>query len=313
MLVTCMLHSISMKIATYNIRNLYDSGTFIDEKAENAVTEEFFNKRVDHFSSIFKEKDLDIVCLQEVGGDLGIKKIAENSNYDYFCARPNKRGIRVAVLYKKDFAQYIRTESLSLGELHFPSILKKDDTEMFPPLTQRRDVLALDLELPGKKPIKIVVFHLKSLIPEFLEGEDTENDVKAYADAKFRSILYKMMELRALRAFATKSIEEGKEVIFLGDFNEHNKGSTLEILKGSNIDIMRLYDVMSFCKGDITTIFHRGTPLTFDTMLVSQGLSQSIECVSVENKDLKDYSILPFGEIENVVEADHAMVITEIA
>jgi endonuclease/exonuclease/phosphatase family metal-dependent hydrolase len=61
-----------MKIATYNVRNLYDPGTFIDEKEENPVEETFFNQRVEHFTRIFRELDLDIICLQEVGGEKGI-------------------------------------------------------------------------------------------------------------------------------------------------------------------------------------------------------------------------------------------------
>jgi exonuclease III len=104
-----------MKIATYNIRNLYDAGTFIDERAENAVQESLFNKHIEHFSSIFKSKDLDIICLQEIGGEEGIKKIAENIGYGYFSAKPNKRGIRTSVLYKKEYEGKIKARKCFFG------------------------------------------------------------------------------------------------------------------------------------------------------------------------------------------------------
>ncbi len=296
-----------MKIATYNIRNLYDAGTFIDERAENAVQESLFNKRVEHFSAIFKEKDLDILCLQEVGGEEGIKRIAETIGYHHFSAKPNTRGIRTAVLYKKELEGNIRTESVSLGSLYVPSILTRGDTSALAPISQRRDVLVIDTALEGK-PLRIVSFHLKSLIPTYLEGDDEEHDMEAHSDAKFRSIFYKMMELRALRTFATKSIKEGFEVIFLGDFNENNNSSGIEILKSSQEDAYRLYDVMVGYQGNKTTHIHRGNELTFDTMLVSEWVKNKVTSVEVDNKDLKDYSILAPGEVEYVVEADHAMV-----
>lgn len=296
-----------MKIATYNIRNLYDAGTFIDERAENAVKEDLFNKRVEHFSQIFKEKDLDIICLQEVGGDKGIQAIAEHIGYDYFSAKPNKRGIRVAALYKKELSPKVIAASVSLGDLYIPSIHVPGDTADIPPISQRRDVLVLEVDDYEGKPLRIVSFHLKSLIPTYLEGED-ESDMALHTDAKFRSILYKMMELRALRAYATKSIDEGKEVIFLGDFNENNNSSGIDILKSSMDDMYRLYDVTVGYEGDKTTHIHRGNKITFDTMIVSEWMKNKIQEIAIDNKELKDYSTLPPGDIEYVVEADHAMV-----
>ncbi|MBP6888500.1 MAG: endonuclease/exonuclease/phosphatase family protein [Candidatus Pacebacteria bacterium] len=296
-----------MKIATYNIRNLYDAGTFIDERAENAVQESLFNKRVEHFSSIFKSKDLDIICLQEIGGEEGIKKIAENMGYSYFSAKPNKRGIRTSVLYKKELEGKIKTQSVSLGDLYVPSIHTRGDTSELPPISQRRDVLVIDTIFEDK-PLRVVSFHLKSLIPTYLEGDDEEHDMEAHSDAKFRSVFYKMMELRALRSFATKSIGDGKEVIFLGDFNENNNSSGIDVLKSSQEDMYRLYDVLVGYTGSKTTHIHRGNDLTFDTMIVSEWIKNRIASVEVDNKDLKDYSALAPGEIEFVVEADHAMV-----
>ena len=58
-----------MKIATYNVRNLFDPGTFLDERAPNAVDEVFFNKRITYLTSYFKDLDLDVICLQEIGGE----------------------------------------------------------------------------------------------------------------------------------------------------------------------------------------------------------------------------------------------------
>ncbi len=296
-----------MKIATYNVRNLFDPGTFLDERATDAVDETFFNKRIAYLTEYLKGLDLDIICLQEIGGEKGVSAIGEALGYDFFFAKPNKRGIRMAVMYKKAYTDVISCASVSLGDLSIPSILAKGDTEGLAKISSRRDVLVVDVAYQGKR-LRIVTFHLKSLLPEYFEGDDIENDRTAHGEAKFRCILYKMLELRALRMLADTSLDEGREVIFLGDFNDNNNSSGLDILRSSNKEECMLYDVLVGYEGDKTTHFHRGNKLTFDTMLVSSVVQKMIQEVHVENKTLKDYSILTPGEIEHELESDHALV-----
>lgn len=296
-----------MKIATYNVRNLFDPGTFLDERATDAVDETFFNQRIAYLAEYFKNLDLDIICLQEIGGEKGVRAIGEALGYDFFFAKPNKRGIRMAVMYKKALADVVTSESVSLGELSIPSVIAHGDTDGLAKVSNRRDVLVVDVAYQGKK-LRIVTFHLKSLLPEYFEGDDMENDRKAHGEAKFRCILYKMLELRALRLLADVSLDEGRDVIFLGDFNDNNNSSGLDILKSSNKEECMLYDVLVGYEGDKTTHYHRGNKLTFDTMLVSQKIKEMIQVVHVENKTLKDYSILGPGEIEHELESDHALV-----
>lgn len=298
-----------MKIATYNVRNLYDPGTKISPEMEETVTEDFFSKRVSFFIEKFKELDLDIICLQEIGGERGVMEIGKGIGYGYFLAQPNKRGIRMAVLYKKHLEDAISCQSVSFGELHIPSIHSNGDTASLLPIAQRRDVLVCDMTY-NNKPLRIVTFHLKSMLPMFLEGESFESDSATYTNARFRSIFFKCMELKALRAYAEKSMDEGREIVLLGDFNEDRNGSTLSILKDSNNEERILYDILTGYEGNQMTHMYRGNKLTFDTILVSPALKDSISLISVENKDLKmDYSTLPMGEIEHMVEPDHAMVV----
>lgn len=296
-----------MKIATYNVRNLYDAGTFIDEKAIEPVKEDFFNKRISFFTETLRPLNLDIVCLQEIGGEKGIALIGEALGYMCFFAKPNSRGIRMAVLYKKELASAITCKSVSFGELPIPSIQEIGDTQMFKPISQRRDVLVVDMEDFHGKKLRIVTFHLKSNLPMYL-GEYTEDvDAKTYTEAKFRCVFYKMMELSGLRMYTDKSLDEGREIILLGDFNENNNSSGIDILRGSNKEEKTLVDILSGYKGDTTTHIHRGNRLTFDTMLVSPGLKAFIEEVSVLNKDLEDCSSMPLNA--DVIGTDHAMVI----
>jgi exonuclease III len=301
-----------MKIATYNVRNLYSPGTFIDSTRTDAVTEAFFNKRVSYFVEQLRPLNLDIICLQEIGGEEGVKAICDALGYLYALAKPNSRGIRVGVLYKKELAEKITAKSTPFGDLIVPSIQVRGDMVNVSAISGRRDVLVVDIEGIFSQPLRVVTFHLKSLLPEYLEDDNKETDAIAFTDAKFRAVLYKMMELRALRTFANESLKEDKSLIFLGDFNEHNNSSGLDILKSGVSEEYRLYDVLTKCDKDITTHMYRGNKITFDTLIVSQSVYECVTTVSVENHNLKDYSTLPQGAIEYEVESDHALVWVEV-
>ena len=179
-----------MKIATYNMRNFYDGGTFVDEEAEEPVSQEMFLERVTYFTELFRPLDIDIICLQEVGGEKGVFMIGEVLGYDCYFAKPNKRGIRMAVMYKKALAPSITCSSVSFGELSIPSIQEQGDTHVLKPILQRRDVLVVDVDSFHDKKLRIVTFHLKSNLPMYLETDNKETDQKAYTEAKFRCVLY---------------------------------------------------------------------------------------------------------------------------
>lgn len=298
-----------MKIGTYNLRNLFDPGASVDDSGGEPVSERFFNERVVYFTEKFRALSLDIICLQEVGGEKAVSIIGDTLGYHYFFARPNKRGIRMAVLYKKELANNITCESVTFGSLQIPAIQERGDTDVLSPIEQRRDILEITLTTP-RKTISINTFHLKSNLPQYLPGDDVEHDSNAYVDGKFRCLLYKIMELRAIKKHAVARLQEGKEVVLLGDYNENNTASTMDVLKGDQQDELRLEDVLKAYDGDVTTHYHRGTKLTFDTILISQGLVEKVKAVHVENKDLVDCSMLPLDA--EVVGSDHALVWIEV-
>lgn len=298
-----------MKIATYNVRNLYDPGTMIDDRATEGVQEGFFNKRIAYFTERLRSLDLDIICLQEVGGEMGVQLLGEALSYGYFFARPNKRGIRMAVLYKKSLAMHITCESVHFGELHIPSIQVAGDTESLQPIKQSRDILEITVKTDTKT-LSINTFHLKSNLPQYLDSDDAEHNNNEYIDAKFRCVFYKTMEMCALRRHVTARLAEGKEVMLLGDYNENNTASIMDILKAAQVDELRLDDVLADYVGDATTHIHRGGKLVFDTILISQGLKDKVVEVKVENADLEDCSMLPPDT--EVVGSDHALVWVDV-
>ncbi len=303
---------IRMKIATYNVRNLYDPGTKISPDMDEVVSESFFTTRVTYFIDQLRPLDIDIICFQEIGGELGLQKIAEALSYEVFFAKPNSRGIRMAVLYKKELASKVHCESVSFGELRIPNIQTKGDTEGLAPIAQRRDVLVVTYKEDDGRTTQVVTFHLKSLLPLYLEGEDTEHDLALETDASFRAMVYKMMELRALRAYAVEQKKKGVELVLLGDFNDNHASGAFNIIKSSRADEnFRLHDILATYAGDKTTHIHRGMRLTFDTLLVTGGMLERLVEAKVYNETLKDYSTLPQGAVEHEVESDHALVVGE--
>ncbi len=301
-----------MKIATYNVRNLFDPGTSIDDRSEETVQETFFLTRIEYLKDYFTKLDLDIICLQEIGGERGVKMLSDVLGYTYFFAKPNKRGIRMAVMYKKVLADSISCESVTFGELPIPSVEVKGDTSLLTPIVQSRDILEITLRI-GEKTLSINTFHLKSNLPLYLEGDDMDQDIDAYVDAKWRCVFYKTMELCALRRHANKRIKEGKDVLLLGDYNETNIASSIDIVTGSqDRENPPFYDLLVDYTGDATTHIHRGKRMVFDTIIASSPIKALVRGIKVENDNLKDYSSLSQGLIEHEIESDHALVWVDI-
>jgi exonuclease III len=121
------------------------------------------------------------------------------------------------------------------------------------------------------------------------------------------------MELCALRCHADKRLKEGKEVILLGDYNETNIASIIDILTGAqNREKPEFFDLLIGYQGDATTHIHRGKKLVFDTIIASAGIKDDVTSIVVENATLKDCSMLPPGATEYEVESDHALVWMEL-
>jgi exonuclease III len=157
----------------------------------------------------------------------------------------------------------------------------------------------------GKK-LSLYGLHLKSGIPLFLPDNNGGDEV-GQSQAKARALLQKTGEILALRSFATEEIKSGKEVCFLGDFNESTSSLLFGILKESKDEKFYLSDVMSGKSFDKTTHIHKGDRQILDTLLVSPLLRTQIKEVEVRNEGLLDMSELPLDNME--IGSDHAPVV----
>ncbi len=290
-----------MKVATWNVKNLFDPGTYEDSSGRLVISEKYTEERIQYFVTSIKAIDPDIIFMQEVQGEKTIAKMGESLGLLTFCARPDHRGIRNAVLYKESLKA--EAVSLTLPSAPLPKLLQEKKEGVM--LSLRRPLAALSLMYQGKK-LSLYGLHLKSGLPLFLPDEK-KDDLNVQSQAKGRALLQKMGEILALRTFATEEIKNGKEVCFLGDFNESTSSLLFGILKESGDSKFDLTDVMSGKSFDKTTHIHKGDRQTIDTLLVSPLLRTQIRGVEVRNEGLLDMSELPLDNME--VGSDHAPVV----
>lgn len=290
-----------MKIATWNVKNFFDAGEYVEPSGERLVVQDHLvRERVAYFAKEIQRADTDVLFLQEVQAKVALRVLAECLSMNYFKARDDHRGIASAVLYKKNL-ENVKVESVLLPEAELPELTLGEKRGV---VSLRRELASLSFSYEGKTIVCYGV-HLKSALPFYLENEDRA-DERAHTRALGRAVLHKMGEMIALRAQASKDIREGKEVAIAGDFNESTSATLFSLLKLATSEKEELFDVMNSYGGDKTTHFYKGRSVTLDTLLVSPFLRNKIRGVAVENESLEDMSELP---IENQrVESDHAMV-----
>ena len=190
-----ILYSTELKIATYNVENLFDdvkNGTEYEEFIPNKHnwTEAIFKKKLEHTTRVICDLNADVIGLEEVENDNALKLLQDSLNragckYRYR-AITHKRGsaIQVALLSKVDFV-HRRDVRVSYS-------------------SSDRDIL--EVELQTKPKLTIFVNHWRS-------KRAAESARLKYAKALVKRI---------------NKMPKDKEYIILGDFNsEYNECSNI--------------------------------------------------------------------------------------
>ena len=190
-----ILYSTELKIATYNVENLFDDvkdGTEYEEFIPNMHnwTKTIFEKKIEHITRVICDLNADVIGLEEVENDNALKHLQDSLNragckYSY-SAITHKRGsaIQVALLSKIDL------------------IHKRDVRVSYS--GSDRDILEVELQTTPK--LTIFVNHWRS-------KRAAESARLKYAKALVKRI---------------KRMPKSKEYIILGDFNsEYNECSNI--------------------------------------------------------------------------------------
>ncbi len=199
LLLPLLLFSTPIKIATYNVENLFDATYQGSEYKEYIPGKHNWNKRMveiklNHTAEVICDLNADVLGLQEV----------ENNNiFQQLISRLSKVGCPYkysAITHKKD-------ASIQVALLSRYPITKQDDIQVSY-TAGVRNILEVEVEIEGN-PLTLFVNHWKS---------------KAYKGFESKRIQY----AKALQSRIAK-MSEKKEYVILGDFNsDYNAYLTLE-------------------------------------------------------------------------------------
>ena len=187
-LLGSLLSANSLKVASWNVENLFDmqlNNTEYKEYIPNTHnwTQQKFQKKLTHLAEVICDLDADIIALQEVENDNALKHLQDTLKksrcpyrYRAITSKPNTP-IHNALLSRVKIAT--KSDITILGDAKYRSILK--------------------VKLQTNPPLYIFVNHWKSLkAPES------------------RRIIYAKALIKAL-----KRLPKGSEYILLGDFNSN--------------------------------------------------------------------------------------------
>lgn len=234
------------KVMFYNVENLFDTWddpAIQDEDflptAEAQWTEERLNKKLMHIAQVIHavgDKDI----LPDV---MGLAEVENRRVLDYLMTRtdlgklgysivhydsPDKRGIDVALIYRKDRFKPLKTSKYAVV---FPGDMEKPT----------RDILYIKGELPNKSHLHLLVNHWPSR-----SGGQKETEEKRIMAAKTAKRLCDSI------LFA----DDNSNILLMGDFNDYpdNKSivETLGAQSDTSANSSTLYNMMAWNKS--TTI-----------------------------------------------------------
>ena len=301
----------SMKIATYNLRNLFDEGSRQGYGEEEVVTtKEFVETIVGDLARTIREIAPDVLMAQEIGFAPLFERVASEVSDDYktFVATPDARGIANGVMYK------VPATPESIPDIGgFPVMVDGDEDVIGKRLSPYRHFVYLQTEYRNK-PLHIFGHHLKASSGVSLKSPTGESvppsSQRDMGDALARALIYRIAEARKLRELVDKLLEgdPAAQIIILGDFNVTEGSEVLRIIQGSSK--YKETQLTNMCESVSAksrySYLGGGTKRLLDHILVSPSLKEQVVSIEIKNALLRDQ--VPFPE-NTFPESDHAPVV----
>jgi predicted extracellular nuclease len=264
-------------LAFYNVENLYDTNDdseiddndFLPEGKQKWTTDRY-NKKIKNLASVISQLgDADgpeILGLCEIENLSVLEELAaqkELKNYEYQIAHfdsPDKRGIDVALFFKKDFLTDVKKEK-------FPVTTPQNKPS--------RDVLFVSGKI-GKNDVYFIVNHF----PSRREGESESEPNRLEAGKVTRSIIDKI--------FAQNS---NANIFVMGDYNDepYNKSITEAIRANGKPDFAKnelknlFFDIAQTGRGSYN---FKGEWNMLDQMMVSKAVMRNISGIKFVKADI---------------------------
>lgn len=284
-------------VATANLLNFALPNRQFYPNTEPYSTQQY-QQKLDALTPLIQRLQADIIGVQEVWDEQAVIEL---------CQRAGLQGYHVAIPMASNQANspithgqgakgtpavglvsrfdIIRTQLLT----QMPSIAVMQVPDLGEYRSFNRPPLIADVRLPTGQEITVIVAHLKSKRPEFLEnaqGEPLEDrdDPLIRVRAKLRSLCMRAAEAAGIRQTVIETLRHNnRPLILLGDMNDVMQSVTCQLLSESGEvfydksmrDIV-LYDASSvqtrsqWLRDVAYTHIHQGMPEVLDQILVSE-------------------------------------------
>lgn len=235
-LLISFLGGVDVKIASYNVENLFDmnrDGNEYEEYTPNGDwgwTQDIYRIKLKNTAQVIRAVNADIIALQEIESEVALKDLKTELNrqglyYQYYLfARGKKSSVNTAILSRYP---------IQSGLKHPVSYTRK-----------YRDILEAKIDINGQS-LRVFVNHWKSK-----SGPESERILSA------KRLIYRLNEL-----------SENEPFVLLGDFNSHYEEYKTFLKSRKHNDTEGITGINHILK----TIDDEGNPITYASLKNSDG------------------------------------------
>lgn len=290
----------ALRIATYNVLNLFDAG---------------FTAKIDEIARQIREADADVVGLQEIGSAEALEAVRSRlpGYAPAVIGTADARGIACALLSRRPILRAGVHTAKSLG---FPAFVQGDPPPFGDRIPLRRGIVHARVDAAELGEIEVLVAHLKSGRPRWLRTPDDASippvTGRDKAEAMVRSVVWRAAEALHVRGLvdALFAAEESARVVVLGDFNDVPGSLVLRIVESEGERALASPAGLVPAERRFSAM-HGGTRVQIDHVLLSLNLSARAAEARFLNDRLRDHG--PYDdEAPPSVDSDHAPFVVEL-
>jgi predicted extracellular nuclease len=312
-----------IRFATFNVRNLALPGTiYYDNLAP--YTEQEYEAKTSWIAQQIDRLDADIIGFQEIFSQQALQHVlAKTSTYQQAhqvgfdpVARDGQLTPSVALVSRHPLHRAVQAYSELPRKLSVTVPGSGATSTQF-----TRPVLHAQVALSDELVINVFVVHLKSQLPDFLNGEQ-KDDPYQFGLATLRSLIRRGTEALGLRCLLTDLVQRNRvPLVVMGDFNDIANAVSSRIVMGCGRHDMQVFDKRLFDGYRIQShsdplrnigysYIHEGQYQTFDHIMVSEEFNPASRFAIGEVLDvvyLNDHLPLMLAEA-----SDHGQVLLRV-
>jgi endonuclease/exonuclease/phosphatase family metal-dependent hydrolase len=280
---------------TWNVENLFPPGS-----ASGPPNSAVYRRKLARLSQTIGTIVPDVIALQELGHPDSLRDLQEALGGQYphsaISSHPDNRGIRVAILSRRQLSDVRQVESFPPQALtNIPTV----DGELLNSLS--RGALHAVARVSGTRRVRVVTAHLKSKLLSYPGGRRFPLDEDERARGAGFALLRRTAEAVALRVQLNPIMTDDRmPTVLLGDFNDEASAITTQLLQGppdaapdrpDQGDDVRLNNLVDWLprKHSYSRLF-KGEGELIDHILVSQDLLGALRQVDSLVEDISSIS-----------------------